>query len=97
MGKRGRPKNNPTSYKEGDVIMFLRDVKKDSYGAGGQAWTSLAEKKTVIPKNVPVTLKQINKSHVWVEYKGETHWLRFIADRMIPATEAAQVLFAEKK
>jgi hypothetical protein len=85
---RGKPKKNTTPYKEGDVVMFLRDIKKDDWRVGSKV--------IIIPKNVPVTIKQINNSHVWVLYKGETHWLRCIVERMIPATEAAIVLFGEK-
>lgn len=85
---RGKPKKNETPYKEGDVIMFLKDIKKDDWRSG--------RRQVLIPKNVPVTIKQINNSHIWVAYKGETHWLRCILERMIPATEAAIVLFGEK-
>jgi hypothetical protein len=88
MANRGKPKNNPTPYNAGDVIMFLRDIKKDNWASG--------IKEVVIPKNIPVTIDKINKSHVWVKYKGEVHWLRTQLDRMVPATEAAIVLFGDK-
>lgn len=88
MANRGKPKNNPTPYKSGDVIMFLKDIKKDDWSTG--------TKVVVIPKNVPVTIDKINASHVWVKYKDQTYWLRMNLDRMVPATEAAIVLFGDK-
>lgn len=87
--KNKRPKKNNTPFKEGDVITFVRDVQKDD-------WTN-GSKRVVIPKNYPVIIKHINDSHIWVLHDGEIHWLRCIVDRMKHATEAAIVLFGEKK
>ncbi len=93
---KGRPKANNTTFKAGDVIMLLRDIKKDDYGAGnGSAWNWSGTKVVAIPANVPVIVEKVNNSHVWLKYKGEVHWVRNIPGRMIPATEAAIVLFGE--
>jgi len=88
MIARGKPKKNTTPYNAGDVIMFLRDIRKDN-------WLT-SEREIVIPKNMPVSITKINNSHVWVKYKGEVHWLRTKLDRMILATESAKILFGEQ-
>lgn len=83
-----KPNKNKTAYKKGDVIMFLRDIKKDRS-------LTCSKKEVLIPKNAPVTVKKISNHHIWVIYKGETYWLRCILERMAPATHAATVLFGE--
>lgn len=93
---KGRPKANNTPYKAGDVILLLKDIKKDNWGSGGAAYWAGGVKETVIPANVPVVIEKVNNSHVWLKYKGEVHWVRNIPGRMMPATEAAIVLFGDK-
>jgi hypothetical protein len=91
---KGRPTANATPFKKGDVVLFTKDIKKDSYEAAG--YFSQPTKKVVIPANTPVIIVKANNSHVWVKFKNEEIWLRNIPARMIPATEAAIVLFGGK-
>ena len=72
------------NFKIGDIIMFTRDIRIDRYGG---------ESSVAIPKMHPCAIVHLNSVHVIVEYKNTKHKLRFIKDRMIPATEMAETIY----
>jgi hypothetical protein len=78
-------------YKEGDEIIFLKDLR-----AGTENFVD-NRGQVIIPKGAICKVKDMNNSHIWVEYKEKVYKFRNIKNRMAPAGKAAMLLYGEKE
>jgi hypothetical protein len=89
--------------KPGDIICFNTEIKSNNTGFYSmsqfvrQTENSSCLEGLTIPKDVPVLLTNITRSHVKVKYKNRIVKLRRIDSRMYYAGEAAQILYGDVK
>ena len=76
-------------YKHGDVICFKKDIK-----AGVEKHVK-DRGQVRIPAHTPCTVWRSSNSEIVVSYNQKLIALRYIKERMYPATEMGKVLFAD--